>query len=156
LQKKVQTPATCSVLIRRELFAEIGGFEESFRGMYEDQAFFAKMYLKATVFVENECWDRYRQHPEASCAVAQQTGQFHRFKANPAQLNFLNWLAEYLSQQGVKDAEVWQALEKGLWPYHHPQLYSLLYPFQRILLALKYRWQRLLRLQATFGNPSKA
>lgn len=139
LKRKVNTPATCSVLIRRELFEEIGGFEERFRGMYEDQAFFAKMYLKASVFVETNYWDRYRQHPEASCVVAQNTGQFHPAKANPAHLAFLNWMAEYLTQEGVKNAEVWQALEQGLWPYQHPKLYSLLYPLKRILELTKYR-----------------
>jgi glycosyltransferase involved in cell wall biosynthesis len=62
LQNEARTPATCGVLIRRMLFETTGGFEESFRGMYEDQAFFAKVYLKAKVFVTRECWDRYRQH----------------------------------------------------------------------------------------------
>jgi GT2 family glycosyltransferase len=51
LEKKVKTPATCSVLIRRELFQEIGGFEENFHSIYEDQTFFAKVYLKASVFI---------------------------------------------------------------------------------------------------------
>jgi len=47
---KVKTPATCSVLIRRGAIQRIGGFEERFRGMYEDQAFFAKAYLALTIF----------------------------------------------------------------------------------------------------------
>ncbi|MEB3181436.1 MAG: glycosyltransferase family A protein, partial [Nostocaceae cyanobacterium] len=143
LQKKVNTPATCSVLMRRQLFADIGGFEEGFRGMYEDQAFFAKVYLKAPVFVESKYWDRYRQHSDATCAVAEKTGQYRRFKTNPAHLTFLNWMAEYLNKEQVKDAKVWQALQKALWPYQHPWLYSLLYPLQRSLQLIKYRWRRL-------------
>jgi len=141
LQKKVKTPATCSVLIRRELFQEIGGFEERFRGMYEDQAFFAKVYLKASVFVEANYWDKYRQHSGSTCSIAKKIGQYHPVKTNTSHLAFLNWVAEYLSQENIKNAEVWQALQKGLWPYHHPRLYFLLYPFQRIKTRL-YRIER--------------
>jgi glycosyltransferase involved in cell wall biosynthesis len=45
LQNRVQTPTTCNALIRREVVDAVGGFEEHFRGMYEDQAFFAKVEL---------------------------------------------------------------------------------------------------------------
>lgn len=135
LERKALTPATCSVLMRREIFDAIGGFEELFRGMFEDQAFFSKVYLKVPVFVESSYWDRYRQHPDSTCSIAQKEGKFHRLKPNPIQLNFLNWLAEYLTQQGVKDTEVWQALQKGLWPYQHPFLYFFVQLFQQV----KYR-----------------
>ena len=145
LESKASTPATCSVLIKRQLFEEIGGFEETFRGMYEDQAFFAKVYLKAPIFVEDNYWDKYRQHPDSNCSIAVKTGQFHRFKPNTAHLTFLNWMSQYLTKEEVKDAEVWQALQKALWPYHHPRLYFFLYPLQRILLSIKYRWQRIRR-----------
>ena len=43
LRNKVQTPTTCNAIMRRRLFDKVGGFEESFRGMYEDQALFAKV-----------------------------------------------------------------------------------------------------------------
>lgn len=140
LQGKANTPGTCSILIRRKVVEEIGGFEEDFRGMYEDQAFFAKVYLKASVFVETKCWDKYRQHPDSNCAIAKKTGHFHPYyKLNPARQNFLNWMAEYLSKEGVKDAEIWRSLEKGLWPYRYPKLYSLWYPLLRIFNGIKHR-----------------
>jgi glycosyltransferase involved in cell wall biosynthesis len=56
MENKVQTPTTCNVIIRREVFKEIGSFEESFRDMYEDQVFFAKVCLKAPVYVAGEIW----------------------------------------------------------------------------------------------------
>ena len=77
LRNEAKAPATCSALIRRKTFQDVGGFEETFRGMYEDQAFFAKVYLKAPVYVTSECWDRYRQHPGSCCSIAQDTGQYH-------------------------------------------------------------------------------
>ncbi|MBH8566024.1 glycosyltransferase family 2 protein [Nostoc sp. CENA67] len=146
LQNKINTPATCSVLIRRELFQEIGGFEESFRSMYEDQVFFTKVYLKTSVFIEPNYWDRYRQHPGSSCSIAEKTGQYHPFKINPADFAFLNWIAEYLSKEDVKDAEIWQALQKRFWPYHHPKRYFFLYYFQRIKSKLHRIGQKVLLL----------
>ncbi|MBD2526712.1 glycosyltransferase family A protein [Nostoc sp. FACHB-133] len=146
LQNKINTPATCSVLIRRELFQEIGGFEESFRSMYEDQVFFTKVYLKASVFIEPNYWDRYRQHPASSCSIAEKTGQYHPYKTNPADFVFLNWIAEYLSKEDVKNAEIWQALQKRLWPYHHPEWDFFLYYFQQIKFKLHRIGQRILLL----------
>ncbi|WP_392482968.1 glycosyltransferase family 2 protein [Nostoc sp. C110] len=146
LQNKINTPATCSVLIRRELFQEIGGFEESFRGMYEDQVFFAKVYLKASVFIEPNYWDRYRQHPGSSCSIAEKTGKYHPFNKNPAEFVFLNWIAEYLSKEDVKNAEIWKALQKRLWPYYHPEWDFFLYYFQRIKFKLHHIGQRILLL----------
>jgi glycosyltransferase involved in cell wall biosynthesis len=123
--KGAEPPSTCSVLIRHQLIKHVGGFEESFRGMYEDQVFFYKVCLKASVFVESGCWDRYRQHQNSCCHVALNQGQFHPQKPNPVYLTFLNWLEKYLSEQGVNDTEVWQALRIVQWPYRHPTLYRL-------------------------------
>ena len=47
LRGEVRTPATCSVLLRREVAQTVGGFEEAFREMYEDQAFFVKVFRHA-------------------------------------------------------------------------------------------------------------
>jgi len=132
-----ETPATCGVLVRHKVFEHIGGFEESFRSTYEDQAFFAKLCLKASVFVESGCWDRYRQHPDSSCYVAQKTGQYDPFRLNPAHLTFLNWLEEYLSKQGFKNTEVWEAVQKMLLPYRHPILYRLLELSQHFVRQIK-------------------
>lgn len=135
LRREAETPATCGVLIRRNVIEEIGRFEMGFKGMYEDQAFFAKVCLKAPVFVESGCWDKYRQHSDNCCSVAMESGEYHPQLPHSARLIFLKWLSEYLSQQDVKDTEVWQALQKSLWPYQHPILYRLvkaLYFMKRI------------------------
>jgi SAM-dependent methyltransferase len=73
-----------------------------------------------------ECLDRYRQHPDSNCAIAQKTGQVHWERPNPTQLTFLTWLQRYLSDRGAKDTEVWWALQHAFWPYHHPILGRLL------------------------------
>ncbi|MBW4603748.1 MAG: glycosyltransferase [Calothrix sp. FI2-JRJ7] len=125
LQRKANTPGTCSVLMRRELVQDIGGFEESFRGMFEDQAFFYKACLHKTVFVESGCWDRYRQHLDSSCYIAQAEGKYNPFKPNSSNLILLNWLEKYFCEQRIKDKDVWQAFDEAMWPYRYPKLYYL-------------------------------
>ena len=134
LQFKAHTPGTCSVLMRRGLIEDVGGFEESFRNLYEDQAFFAKVFLKAPVFLQGGRWDRYRQHPENACSVWEKAGQYHPIKPHPARFTYLNWLEKYLKEEGVKDPKLWQALRNTLLPYHHPWLYFLL-RIHRILIS---------------------
>jgi glycosyltransferase involved in cell wall biosynthesis len=106
---KGASPSLSNLMLRREVVDRVGGFEERFRGGYEDQAFLAKVYLKESVFVasESECWDRYRQRSDSCVAVLERTGQHHSVR-----LFFLNWLTEYLSEQGLEDPEVWRLLQK--------------------------------------------
>jgi glycosyltransferase involved in cell wall biosynthesis len=121
LRNEGATPSPSGILVRREVIEAVGGFEESFRGMHEDQAFYTKVCLKFPVFVASECWYRYRQHADACVSVAMNTGQYQS-----ARLTFLNWVEDYLSMSGVEDGEVWSILQKELWPYHHPILHRML------------------------------
>lgn len=122
LQRQASSPCTCSVLIRRKIIAEVGGFVESFRGLYEDQVFFSKILLKESAYAADECWDKYRRHSESCCSLAKQTGEYYY----SGRLLFLNWLKKYLTEQAIKDTEVWKALQKELFPYHHPILSRVL------------------------------
>ena len=124
LESRCPTPCPSDILLRREIVERVGGFEESFTGvyqLYEDQAFLAKLYLKAPVFVSSACWDRYRQHPESCVAVAQREGREYAVG-----LFYLNWLEKYLLAQGVQDKELWDALIKKRRRYRHPKLSRLL------------------------------
>jgi glycosyltransferase involved in cell wall biosynthesis len=112
LQGQAAVPCTCSVLLRRQIVNGVGGFECSFRDMYDDQAFYAKICLVAAVYIANTCWDRYRQHPASTCSIAERTKQ-----SNSIRLTFLNWLAAYLSERGIGDTAVWQALRAELRRY---------------------------------------
>lgn len=123
-RSKARTPGTCSVLIRRQVFEEVGGFEESFRGMYEDRVFFSKVYLNKAVFVINECFDRYRAHSESSCSVARK--KINPFRPEPAYLTFLNWMEEYLLKQGIENQDVWRGFRKRKLIYNNPLLFILL------------------------------
>jgi glycosyltransferase involved in cell wall biosynthesis len=143
----VQTPTTCNVLIRREAFERVGGFQETLRGMYEDQAFFVKLCLNAPVYVANECWARYRQHADSCCSIAERTGE-----ADRAWLPFLNWIATYLTEQGMDHTRAWKALQQAMWPHRHPVLCR----FQkRIRRLFGYGQLKLSRLaQRTLPSPA--
>jgi len=105
LKNQVATATGC--LARREVMREVGGYEESFRGLFEDQVFHSKVCLKAPVFVSSRCWYKYRKHPDSCCAVAESAGL-----DRSERLTFLNWLEAYSSEQGVEDGELRQAIKK--------------------------------------------
>src|SRR5687768_2433038 len=112
LDGKAEVPCTCSILVRREVVQKIGGFEESFRGMYEDQVFYAKVCLLATVMATGDCLAWYRQHPKSNLSTAISSGQTHVLH-----YNFLKWLENYCLERKVSDAGVWQAIRRQLWLY---------------------------------------
>jgi glycosyltransferase involved in cell wall biosynthesis len=112
---KAAAPCPSNLLMRRDMIERIGGFEEEYRGMYEDQAFLAKVYLKEAVFVSGECWDRYRIHPESCVSISTRAGQY-----DSVRLFFLKWLEGYLSQQRITDSAIWIALRNALAPYCRP------------------------------------
>jgi glycosyltransferase involved in cell wall biosynthesis/SAM-dependent methyltransferase len=114
---KDEWASLCDILVRREVVEAVGGYEESFYGMYEDQAFHAKLCLRFPAFVSAACGYRYRQHPGARTARSHETGATYA-----ARQTFLKWLEVYLSRQGVKNGTVWQVVQNELWPYRHPIL----------------------------------
>jgi glycosyltransferase involved in cell wall biosynthesis len=118
LNQKLRTAGTCSRMLRRETFREVGGYEDQFHGLFEDQVFLTKVYATKSVFVMSDCLDWYRQHPDSCVAVSRKTRKAER---GP----FLEWIKAYLSEQGIETPEVRQALREALWPYHHPRLQRL-------------------------------
>jgi glycosyltransferase involved in cell wall biosynthesis len=115
LRGKAAVPCSCSILVRSSVLAEIGGFVEEFNTIYEDQAFYAKVCLKAPVIASGRCWDKYRQHPQSSMAAITRAG-----KEVEARRFFLDWLEGYLLQEDVRDSEVWTALRREQWRIQDP------------------------------------
>jgi glycosyltransferase involved in cell wall biosynthesis len=125
LEGKAESPGTCSVLVRKETIRSVGGCEESFRGMFEDQALFAKICARSPVFVASGHWDRYRQHAQSCCHLAQDNGTYDPLGPNAAHQHYLSWLERYLSTIGMEDTDVWRVLQTSLNRYRHPWRYRL-------------------------------
>ncbi len=64
LADESKVPCICSVMVRTSVACAVGGFEEQFRGLYDDQAFHAKVALAYPVVAHEACLARYLQHPE--------------------------------------------------------------------------------------------
>ncbi|MEA5567037.1 glycosyltransferase family 2 protein [Anabaena sp. UHCC 0399] len=109
------------MLVRRQVIEKVAGFEEIFRGLYEDQVFCTKVCLQFPVFVASQSWYKYRQHPSSCCqAAVEQKG-----KEYAARFTFLNWVRQYLVEQGIKDSKVWRVFRKERLLVVHPILYFL-------------------------------
>jgi glycosyltransferase involved in cell wall biosynthesis len=135
LRNKAAVPS--GIMVRRQIAERVGGFEDEFRGEYEDQAFCAKICLTAPVFASGQCWYRYRQHPDSCVASGHQTGRTHA-----ARLAFLSWLARYLAEQNVRDRAVWRALELEFWRFRHPRTFHLLRRAEHFVDRLKRSLRR--------------
>ncbi len=124
LQDKLGTPLTCGVLIRRQVIEEVGYFDAEVSFLNEDGPFFARIYLKVPVFMESNCWDRYRQHSHNTTVIAKAQGRWFDDGPQPVHLAEMTLLEKYLKQEGVTDPEIWQAMNQQLFPYRHPYLYK--------------------------------
>lgn len=141
LRADITTPCTCSLLIRRELIERVGGFEDQFHDMYDDQAFYAKLFLSGQAYVSSAIWDRYRQHPASTCHVAAD-------QIGAIRLRFLEWLQLYFASQGVT-GPLERQLRRALWASRHPGLSRMIGSPR--LLAHKGR-NRLRRLRHSLRN----
>ncbi len=91
LENRAQTPTTCNALMRADVVRQVGGFEPRFRGMFEDQAFFAKVLLCARVHVSDRCWAKYRQHASSHSAESARQGD-----ALGPQVAYLSWFLRHV------------------------------------------------------------
>jgi glycosyltransferase involved in cell wall biosynthesis len=114
LENRVQSPTTCNALMRRDAYEKAGGFEETFTGLYEDQVFFAKLYLNSATYVSSRYWARYRRHE--TNVPRRRFSYSHYYRERRA---FLEWLAEYLGNAPV-DGEVSAMLAAELARARHP------------------------------------
>lgn len=136
LRGRAANPGTCSLIVRRPAVQRAGGFEESFRTSYTDQAFYAKLFLRASLLVVDTCWDRYRQHPESACATMERAGA-----RLAVERRYLLWLRTYLDEQGERDAILRSALRRALYWNANPRAYRMarrLRHFGRRLRAMSH------------------
>lgn len=111
-------PGICSLTARREAVLAVGGFNDSFRTLYEDQVFLFRMCLRHRVWATDEVLDCYRQHPDSTC---HQEGQLAGdARARPI---FLAWLQAHLVDSGCKDERLWRAFRAEMLRFDQPRLW---------------------------------
>lgn len=117
IENRYQTPTTCNAMIRRETYEALGGFEDSFRGMYEDQVFWAKLYLNWETCVSDRYWARYRQHP------GNQEQGSSRVRYLRQRKDFLRFVRGYARPYWESlDDRTRKVLDRQLWFAEHPYL----------------------------------
>jgi glycosyltransferase involved in cell wall biosynthesis len=109
-------PSMSNLILRRELARRVGGFEETFRGMYEDQVFLAKVYLSGKVLFSDRLWDYYRQHGK-SCMASTNFEQHYQ-----ARESYLYWIDNYLQSHPEADPQSHAVIQGKLdeaWRHWH-------------------------------------
>jgi glycosyltransferase involved in cell wall biosynthesis len=110
-------PCPSDVMLLRSLVERVGGFEERFTGFYEDQAFFAKIYLAASVKFSHEVWLDYRQHSDSSMSQTFRSGGYVH-----ARLSFLDWLEAFVGRSPDDRRKLARAISRARWRLRHPRI----------------------------------
>jgi len=110
LRGHASVPCTCSTLLRREAVERVGGFEDSFTGLYDDQTLFTKICLTTPIYISDDCLARYRRRTDSLCGrVAHTEAELE------ARRVFIDWVDRYLTQQGGYVDELHQMITKERW-----------------------------------------
>lgn len=128
---------TCCIMVRRTVAIEVGGFEDSFRSLYEDQVFASKILARYPVYVMQAYVARYRHHSASWTRREKGAGRRAAAAADADGQRFVSWLLDYLRQHGVDD----------------PLLLELVRDRQAQLSMRPGRWRR---IRAELGRQVKA
>lgn len=131
-------PCPSDVMLRRSVIDRVGGPEEHFTGprqMYEDQSFYAKLYLETAVYFSSEVWLDYRQHPESCVSTVTRDGLYGEVARY-----WMDWFAEYISaREFAGKNRVERALRRARWRIDHPYMMRIIQRLRRILRPITGR-----------------
>ena len=112
-------PCPSDLMFRRSLVDAGCTFEEHLTGpiqMYEDQCFFAKIYLTAPVYFASNVWLDYRQHADSCVSTVHRSGVYQGMKRD-----FLDWLDRYAAQRSPAWYDrIHRAIERSRHDLAHP------------------------------------
>jgi glycosyltransferase involved in cell wall biosynthesis len=92
-------------LVRRSVFEAVGGFEEHFRGVLEDQTFLIRVFLRYPIYISSCAWLLYRMHDASTSAQITQVSYAR------VQGEFFDWLKGEVEQLG--DAQLTAAFRRA-------------------------------------------
>ncbi|MES2881786.1 MAG: glycosyltransferase family 2 protein [Bacteroidota bacterium] len=108
-------PCPSSLLVKKETVGAIGGFDETFHGiyqLYEDQVFLTKIYLHSPVFISTACNNKYRQRLNSCVSTVHESGKYHEVRKY-----FLHYFQNYIAANHLGTPLTSRLLHKALLPY---------------------------------------
>jgi glycosyltransferase involved in cell wall biosynthesis len=120
LEKHTAIPRPVSTFVQRALAGDVGGLDTTVPDVYDDQASYAKICLRAPVLASRTVWGRYRQHAGSSTTRAASRGDERAVRAR-----LLTSPIRYLSAQGLQDSGVYATLERQPFARAQPLLSRL-------------------------------
>jgi glycosyltransferase involved in cell wall biosynthesis len=109
LEDGATVPCICSFIAAREAIESVGGFENEFRGAYEDQVLYMKLALEYRAVVTNAPLSRYRRHTTSTYHLSESSGE-----GQSERRRYLRWVASYANSRGIHDPAFRSALERQL------------------------------------------
>ncbi len=97
-------PAPSGIMITKEAFKRVNGFEPAFSGiyeLYEDQAFLSKLYVQEVIFISCTADFMYRKRNNSMSSAANNIERYYTVRTF-----YLNWLQKYLSKHKINDKEI--------------------------------------------------
>lgn len=119
-------PCMCGILVDKKTFQKHGGFEENFKGMYEDQIFLSKFYLNEKVYISSSCNNFYRQRQESMVNTSHQQGTYRGHRNS-----FLNWLDEYQKSNLRSPKKLGKIISQAQFSLKHPVFHKRLTNLER-------------------------
>lgn len=118
------SPSMNTVLLKKGVIMAAGGWEESFKTSYEDQAMLCRIYLSETTYNSSKICDLYRQHLESVMGTELRGIRYYRKR-----YIFLHWLERWLKTERPQLQEELRIVQKALnapnlWPYRGPIRYT--------------------------------
>ncbi len=104
-------PPPSDWMVRRSVIDSVGGFEEAFGGanqLYEDQAFLAKVFLRAGAFVSSATWTHYRIHPDSCSSQSARQGRYRAVRGF-----YLRWLHDYVLSTRLDSPPILDAIHQA-------------------------------------------
>jgi glycosyltransferase involved in cell wall biosynthesis len=95
MRNKAQNPTTCNAMMRLSAARHVGGFADEFRGMFEDQVFFARLLLEFPAYVDERIWARYRIHSR-SCSTNSTARKVYEIRRH-----FLSAIGSHVRQRNL-------------------------------------------------------
>lgn len=104
-------------MLTRDAIFSVGGYENEFRNLYEDQVFCAKICLRYSIYFSDSRWYNYRQHGNSYCSKVYQDQNVTWRKGR---FEFLRWIENHLVSENMRFSSEWWMIKTELFLFRYP------------------------------------